>query len=277
MSTATAAPTVGELLRDWRRRRRISQFDLSLEAAVSARHLSFVETGRSKPGRDLVLHLAEHLDVPLRERNTLLLAAGYAPVFRETALDAERMSPVREALQKILEGHAPYPAVIVDGCWNIVMANAPALAILEGVDEELLQAPNAMRISLHPGGLAPRIDNLPEYAEHLLLRLQRQALLSGDPAVAELLAELQAYPAAEAVRDASLAAEPAELLFVPMRLRRPDGAVWSFFSTIANFGTALDITVAELAIESFFPADPETAAALQAAGADAGAGTDAAG
>jgi len=265
MSTATA-PSVGELLRDWRRRRRLSQLDVSLDAAVSARHLSFVETGRSRPGRDLVLHLAEFLDVPLRERNTLLLAAGYAPVFAETALDADRMAPVRDALEKILEGHAPYPAVIVDGCWNVVLANAPALAIMaDGVAPHLLQAPNAMRLSLHPDGLAPRILNLPEYAEHLLTRLQRQALLSGDPAVAELLAELQGYPAAQQHGGgASLAAEPAELLFVPMRLRRSDGAELAFFSTIASFGTALDITVAELAIESFFPADAATARALQA-------------
>ncbi|MTD42960.1 helix-turn-helix domain-containing protein [Conexibacter sp. W3-3-2] len=266
MSTASATPTVGELLRDWRRRRRISQFDLSLEAAVSARHLSFVETGRSRPGRDLVLHLAEHLDVPLRERNTLLLAAGYAPVFRETALDAERMAPVRAALEKILEGHAPYPALIVDGCWNVLMANEPALAILAGVDAALLEAPNAMRLALHPDGLASRIENLAEHAGHLLLRLQRQALLSGDPAVAALLDELRGYPAAQEAAATSMAAEPAELLFVPMRLRRQDGSVWSFFSTIASFGTATDITVAELAIESFFPADPQTAVALQAAG-----------
>jgi len=260
------APTVGELLRDWRRRRRLSQLDVSLEAAVSARHLSFVETGRSRPGRDLLLHLAEFLDIPLRERNALLLAGGYAPAFRETALDDEAMTPVRAALDKILQGHSPYPAVIVDGCWNIVTANEPALGIMAaGVAPQLLEAPNAMRLSLHPEGLAPHILNLPEYAEHLLTRLQRQALLSGDPAVADLLDELRGYPAAAAAADASLAAEPADLLFVPMRLAREDGSVLSFFSTIASFGTALDVTVAELAIESFFPGDAETGAALRAA------------
>lgn len=264
-ATTASAPTVGELLRDWRRRRHLSQLDVSLEAAVSARHLSFVETGRSKPGRDLILHLAEHLDVPLRERNTLLLAAGYAPVYRETPLDEERMAPVRAALEKILEGQAPYPAVIVDGCWNVVLANAPALGIMTaGCAPHLVEAPNAIRLSLHPEGLAPQLDNLPEFAEHLLTRLRREALLSGDDGLAALLEEVSEYPAAAAAREApSLAAEPAELLFVPMRLRRPDGQVWSLFSTIASFGTALDVTVSELMIESFFPADAQTARALQ--------------
>lgn len=266
MSVASPpAPTVGELLRDWRRRRRLSQLDVSLEAAVSARHLSFVETGRSRPGRDLLLHLAEFLDIPLRERNALLLAGGYAPAFRETALDDEAMAPVRAALDKILAGHAPYPAVIVDGTWDIVTANEPALGIMAGgVAPHLLDAPNAMRLSLHPEGLAPHILNLPEFAEHLLMRLQRQALLSGDPAVAELLDELRTYPAAEAAAHASLAAEPADLLFVPMRLAREDGTVLSLFSTVASFGTAVDVTVAELAIEAFFPADDETGARLRA-------------
>lgn len=262
--TANATGTVGELLRDWRRRRRLSQLDVSLDAAVSARHLSFVETGRSRPGRDLVLHLAEYLDVPLRERNTLLLAAGYAPAFRETPLDAEAMAPVRAALQQLLTGHDPYPAIIVDGCWNVALANEAALAIMtDGVDPSLLEAPNAMRLSLHPQGLAPRVRNLPEFAEHLMLRLQRQALLSADPAVAALLEEVRGYPGIEDHRAPSMAAEPSELLFVPMRLTRTDGTELAFFSTVAAFGTALDITVAELAIEQFFPADEATAAALR--------------
>lgn len=266
MSVASSpAPTVGELLRDWRRRRRLSQLDVSLEAAVSARHLSFVETGRSRPGRDLLLHLAEFLDIPLRERNALLLAGGYAPAFRDTALDDAAMAPVRAALEKILAGHAPFPAVIVDGCWNVVTANEPALGVMAGVAPHLLEAPNAMRLSLHPDGLAPHILNLPEFAEHLLMRLQRQALLSGGTAVAELLDELRTYPAAEAAAHASLAAEPADLLFVPMRLAREDGTVLSLFSTVASFGTAVDVTVAELAIEAFFPADEETGALLRAA------------
>jgi transcriptional regulator with XRE-family HTH domain len=266
MSTATLPrPTagVGELLRDWRRRRRLSQLDVSLDAAVSARHLSFVETGRSKPSRELVLHLAEHLDVPLRERNALLLAAGYAPIYPETSLDAEEMAPVRGALQKILDGHAPFPGVIVDRRWDVVSANAPALALMsEGVAPELLAPPvNALRISLHPDGLAPRIANLGEYSEHLLGRLRRQQALSPDPGVQELYDELRGYPG---VDDGTAApASPAELLFVPLRLRALGDRDLAFFSTIATFGTALDVTLSELAIESFFPADEATEAALR--------------
>jgi transcriptional regulator with XRE-family HTH domain len=263
MAVTTRAPGVGELLRDWRRHRRLSQLDLSVEAEVSARHLSFVETGRSKPSRELVLHLAEHLDVPLRERNTLLLAAGFAPVYRETPLEAEEMAPARDALDKILAGHDPYPSVIVDSRWDLVSANASALRIMtDGVAPELLQPPvNAMRVSLHPGGLAPRIANLGEYSAHLLVRLQRQAALSQDPAIGELLDELRTYPGVE--EQASAAVGPAELLFIPLRLRTGDGGELTFFSTLATFGTAVDITLAELSIESFFPADEATATALR--------------
>ncbi|QXC59861.1 helix-turn-helix domain-containing protein [Aquihabitans sp. G128] len=258
----STTPAVGELLRDWRRRRRLSQLDLSVEAAVSSRHLSFVETGRSKPSRELVLHLAEELEVPLRERNTLLLAAGYAPAYPEHALDADVMAPAREALDAILAGHAPYPAIIVDGRWNLVSANEPALAILaEGVSPALLAPPiNAMRVSLHPDGLAPRIANLAGYGAHLLTRLQRQALLSGDPGLTELHDELASYPGVE--RATSAAVEPADLLFSPLRLRS-EGQELLLFSTLATFGTALDITLSELAIESFFPGDAATRDALR--------------
>jgi transcriptional regulator with XRE-family HTH domain len=262
MSVLAPAPGVGDLLRDWRRRRRLSQLDVSLDAAVSARHLSFVETGRSKPSRELVLHLAEHLDVPLRDRNALLLAAGYAPAYSETPLDDETMAPVRAALDKILAGHAPFPAVIVDRRWDLVSANAPALALLgDGVAPELLEPPaNAMRVCLHPDGLAPRIVNLPEFGAHLLTRLTRQSALAPDLGLSELIEELRGYPGVE--RNGRVATEPADLLFAPLRLRAL-GTELSFFSTLATFGTALDITVAELAIESFFPADPETEAALR--------------
>jgi transcriptional regulator with XRE-family HTH domain len=169
MTVATATPGAGPLLRDWRLRRRLSQLELSSEAEVSARHLSFVETGRSKPSRELLLHLAEHLDVPLRDRNGLLLAAGYAPDYRETPLDDELMAPVREALDKVLVGHEPFPAVIVDRRWDLVSANRPALALLtDGVAAELLEPPvNTLRVSLHPQGLAPRDENLAEYGQHL--------------------------------------------------------------------------------------------------------------
>jgi transcriptional regulator with XRE-family HTH domain len=263
MSVAVSRPSgVGDLLREWRQRRRLSQMDLSNEAEVSARHLSFVETGRSKPSRELLLHLAEHLDVPLRDRNGMLLAAGYAPVYKETALDAETMGPVRSALDKILTSHQPYPAVIVDRRWDLVSANDAALGILtEDVDPALLQPPvNAMRVSLHPDGLATRIRNFDEYSAHLITRLHRQAAMAGDDKLDQLLAELKDYPN---VSEAStLAVEPADLLFAPLIITSR-GRQLTFFSTLATFGTALDITMAELAIESFYPGDAETAEALR--------------
>jgi transcriptional regulator with XRE-family HTH domain len=262
MTAISTSSGVGPLIRDWRNRRRLSQLDLALDASVSARHLSFVETGRSKPSRELVLHLAEHLEVPLRERNALLLAAGYAPAYGERPLGDEAMAPVRDALERLLQGHEPFPAVAVDRQWELVKANAPALALLsEGVEAELLEPPaNTLRISLHPAGLAPRIANLAEYSAHLLTRLRREAVLSGDPALAALHAELAAYPGVD--DGSTLVHDPAGTLFIPLRLATPAGEL-SFFSTIATFGTALDVTVAELMIESFFPADDVTAAALQ--------------
>jgi transcriptional regulator with XRE-family HTH domain len=256
-------PGVGELLRDWRLRRRRSQLDLAIEADISARHLSFVETGRSTPSRDLLLHLAEHLDVPLRERNAWLLAAGYAPVYRETPLDDARMAPVRAALDKILDSHEPYPAVIVDHCWNVVSANDRATAILtDRVAPHLLAGPvNALRVSLHPDGLAPRIANLAEYSAHVLARLQRQSILSADPAMTALHEELREYPGVSTGH--STAVDTAAMLFVPLVLDVSDTVRLTFFSTLATFGTALDITLAELSIESFLPADTATAAYLR--------------
>jgi transcriptional regulator with XRE-family HTH domain len=254
---------VGHLLREWRQRRRLSQLDLSNEAAVSARHLSFVETGRSKPSRELVLHLAEHLEVPLRERNALLLAAGYAPVYQERSLDDAEMDPVRTALDQILGGHEPYPAVIVDRRWDLVTANGAALTLFTaGVRDHLLQPPiNVYRLGLHPEGLAARVRNMGEYSAHLLTRLQRDVALTGDPALAELLDEVRGYP--DLTHPPSVEADPARMLFLPMEFTTVDGRELSFFSTLATFGTALDITVAELSIEAFFPADAATAAALR--------------
>jgi transcriptional regulator with XRE-family HTH domain len=256
-----ATKGAGELLREWRNRRRMSQLDLALEANVSARHLSFVETGRSQPSREMLLTLAEHLEVPLREQNALLLAAGYAPLFSEMALDTDEMRPVRRALDAILTGHEPYPAVIVDREWEIIASNRPAQGLLEGVSEDLVAPPaNALRITLHPDGLAPRILNFREWSDHLLTRLHRQALLSQDPALAALERELLEYPGVESVSGVT---EPAEMLFVPLRLRLPSGTELSLFSTLATFGTALDITLEELSIESFFPADEATEAYLR--------------
>lgn len=265
--TATLTPPadaagVGGLLRRWRQRRRLSQLDLANDATVSARHLSFVETGRSKPSRELVLHLAEHLDVPLRERNSLLLAAGYAPTFSQTALDADEMAPVREAIDTILARHEPFPAVVVNRQWDLVTANGPALALLtEGVADHLL-APtaNALRVSVHPEGLAPRIVNFPEWASHLVDRLRREAEMYADPALFALHDELCSYPG---VAGSTVPTDTASRLFVPLALRSDEGEL-SFFSTIATFGTARDITVEELAVESFFPADDATAAVLRA-------------
>lgn len=253
----------------------MSQLDLAIEADVSARHLSFVETGRSRPSRELLLHLAEHLDVPLRERNTLLLAAGYAPLYHQRSLDDEELAPVRDAIDKILAGHEPFPAVVVDRRWDLVSANRPAMAILtDGVAPHLLETPiNALRVSLHPDGLAPRIVNLHEYGEHLVSRLERQAAAAGrDPDLKALAAELRSYPGvddspAPTGHDGD---DVASRLFVPLVLRAGDGRRVTFFSTIATFGTALDVTVAELAIESFFPADAATAAALRALAAPSG-------
>lgn len=257
---AKTATQVGPLLRDWRRRRRLSQLDLALEAGVSARHVSFVETGRSRPSAEMVVHLAEQLDVPLRERNRLLLAAGYAPRYGERDLDDPEMEPVRSALQRVLDAHAPYPAVVVDRAWEMVAANASVPLLLEGVAPELLEPPvNVLRVSLHPDGAAPRIANLAEWRAHLLERLQRQMTTTGDADLRALYDEVSAYPGPRAAPHTGLAGQIA----VPLRLRTDRGEL-AFISTVATFGTAVDITVAELAIESFFPADAATADAVRA-------------
>src|ERR687892_205005 len=261
MSVASPPRTVGDLLRQWRHQRRMSQLDLAVDADVSARHLSFVETGRSRPSRELVVHLA----VPLRDRNTLLMAAGFAPTYPETPLDADEMAPVRDALDRILTSHQPFPAVVVDRHWYLVTANQTALTILsDGVDPELLgPRANALRVCLHPDGLAPRIVNLAQYSAHLIERLDRLAAASADPELLSLRDELRRYPGvAEGHPGGS---DTASRLSVPLVLRDRDGSGdgdLTFFSTIATFGTAHDITVAELAIESFFPADGHTSAVL---------------
>lgn len=264
MSVAAPPRTVGLLLREWRHRRRMSQLDLAMEAEVSPRHLSFVETGRSKPSRELVLHLADHLEVPLRERNQLLLAAGYAPVYPATSLDAEEMAPVRDAVDRLLRGHEPFPAVVVDRRWDLVSANGPALGILaDGVAPHLLEAPaNTLRVTLHPDGLAPRLGNLADYGAHLLHRLHRQAVASGDDSLLELHEELQGYLDGAGAGGAAAPSDPSSALFVPLILRTRDGGELTFFSTLTTFGTPLDVTVSELAIEAFFPADETTAGFL---------------
>jgi transcriptional regulator with XRE-family HTH domain len=275
VATLTApggSSTVGSLLRIWRQRRRLSQMELANTAAVSARHLSFVETGRSKPSPELVMHLAEQLDVPLRDRNALLLAAGYAPRFAQTPLDAVEMAPVRAALDALVAGHRPFPAIVVDRHHDLVTANAAALGLLtQGVREDLLAPPvNALRVSLHPAGLTPRIVNFAVWSGHLVAALRREVELTADPVLVDLYDEVTAYPGVPSSgTDGPGTDDVAGRLFVPLVLRGTDDRELSFFSTIATFGTALDITVEELSIESFFPADRATAAAL---GVDAGTG-----
>jgi transcriptional regulator with XRE-family HTH domain len=255
MSTATVP--LGTLLRDWRRRRRLSQLDLALEAGVSARHLSFLETGRSKPSREMVLHLSEQLEVPLRDRNHLLLAAGFAPAFEERAIEAPEMAPVREALERVLAGHEPYPALVVDRWWNLAAANRSIAMFTDTVPAHLMEPPvNVLRVSLHPDGMASRILNYAEWRAHLLDRLHRQVALTGDDRLAALYAEISEYPGETAEVHG-----PGGEIAVPLRYDA-DGRELAFFSTIATFGTAVDITLAELSIEAFFPADQPTAAYL---------------
>jgi transcriptional regulator with XRE-family HTH domain len=266
MAELATRPCVGALLRDWRLRRRLSQLDLAIEAGVSARHLSFVETGRSRPSADMVLHLAEHLDVPLRDRNALLLAAGFAPAFAQRELDDPGMGPVRDAIDRLLRGHEPFPAVVVDRHWGLVAANRSVALLTDGVAAHLLEPPvNVLRLSLHPDGVAPRILNLGEWRAHLLDRLARQAVVSGDPALSALHAELAGLPGAGSGHSADL--DTGEIA-VPLRLA-VQGEELAFISAATSFGTALEVTVSELAIESFFPADPATAAFLHAWGARA--------
>jgi transcriptional regulator with XRE-family HTH domain len=255
---------VGTLLRDWRRRRRWSQLELAVEAGVSTKHLSFLETGRSQPSREMVLRLAEQLDVPLRERNALLLAAGYAPVFAERPLDAPGLGAARRAVDLVLRGHEPCPAIAIDRHWNLVAGNAAIPFLLEGVAPSLLAPPvNVLRVSLHPDGLAPRIANLAEWRAHLLARLRHQIEISGDAELAALHDELAAYPARGARGTASGAYGD---VAVPFELATDDG-VLAFLGTTTVFGTPLEITLAELALETFFPANAETAAFLSRAAA----------
>jgi len=248
----------GELLRTWRDRRRLTQEELSHHAGVSTRHLSFLETGRSNPSREMVLELAEHLEIPLRERNPLLTAAGFAPVYSRTPLEAPEMEAVRAAVNQVLAGHAPYPALAVDRYWNIVNMNAAAALFAQDVDPGLL--PNVYRISLHPDGLAPRVVNFPDLAHHLLHRLRHDVEVSADPVLAALLEEVESYPD---VRELARPALEHNAIVVPVRIRTPRGEL-SMFSTITTFGTPVDVTVAELALEIFFPADAETATRLNA-------------
>ncbi|GAA0745479.1 helix-turn-helix transcriptional regulator [Ideonella azotifigens] len=257
-SPSQAAP-VGTLLREWRQRRHWSQFELADEAGLSTRHLSCLETGRALPSRQMLLRLTERLQVPLRERNRLFTAAGYAPMYAERALGDPALQAAHDAVQRVLQAHEPYPALAVDRHWQLLSANRAIAPLLAGVAPELLASPvNVLRLSLHPGGLAPRIANLPAWRSHLLARLAQQIQASGDPVLAALADELRAYPCPA---DDEPHAAPG--IAVPLQLNTPAGLL-SFISTTTVFGTPVDITLSELAIEAFFPADAQTAQALQA-------------
>ena len=256
-------PAVGGLIRDWRTRRRLSQLDLAGDAEISQRHLSFVESGRARPSREMILKLAEHMAVPLRERNRLLLAAGFAPSFPERSLSEPALGAAMEAIEQVLRGHEPNPAIAVDRHWNMVAANRSIAPFLADVEDKGLLAPpvNVLRLSLDPKGIAPRIVNFAEWRAHLLHRLRVQIAAVADQGLVALERELSSYPARAGA--APIAAEKAPAIAIPLRLRHGK-AVLSFISTITVFGTPLDITLSELAVESFFPADPETAAVLRA-------------
>ena len=251
--------SIGEQLRDWRQRRRLSQLHLALDAEISTRHLSFVETGRAQPSRDMILRLATELDVPLRERNAMLLAAGYAPVFADRSLDDRSLSVARAAIETLLSAHDPFPALAVDRHWTLVTANKGGMALMQGVAAHLLEPPiNVLRLSLHPEGAAPRIENLAEWKAHLLHRLRKQFEASADPYLLELMEELRGYPAPPpALPDPTAIA-------VPLVVSSPRGSM-SFLSTTMLFGSPLDVTLSELAIEIFLPADGATVDRLRAA------------
>jgi transcriptional regulator with XRE-family HTH domain len=257
-------PAVGALIREWRQRRRLSQLDLACEADISTRHLSYVENGRASPSREMLMHLAERLDVPLRERNTLLTAGGYAPIYRERPLDDPALGAAREAVQLVLRGHEPYPALLVDRHWTMLAHNRTVPLLLADVDPALLVPPvNVLRLSLDPRGLGRRIVNLAQWREHLFARLRHQITVSADPALADLLRELQAIPV-DASRSAGASID-ASGVAVPLQFETAYG-VLSFIGTTTVFGTPVDITLAELALETFFPADARTAEVLRRVG-----------
>lgn len=259
MDRPAGPASFGQLLRRWRTQRGFSQMALALEAAVSARHLSWLESGKSEPSRAMVLRLAERLDLPLRERNTMLLAAGYAPMYGQRSLTDPALAPARAALQRLLDAHEPAPALAVDRHWNLVAANRIVPLLLQAVTPALLAPPvNVLRLSLHPQGLAPMIENRGAWRAHVLARLQRQIQSTGDATLAALRDELQALPAPPA----AVPAHSADEVVVPLVLATPHGRL-SFLTTVTVFGAPHEVTLAELAVETLLPADAETAATLR--------------
>ncbi|MFC5213080.1 helix-turn-helix domain-containing protein [Streptomyces coerulescens] len=261
-ATAATGRGVGPLLRAWREQRRVSQLELALRADSSARHISFIETGRSRPSEEMVLRLAEHLQVPVRERNALLLAAGYAPHYPETPLDDPALAALRAGMEQLIQGYEPYPALVVDAMYDVHAANRGILMLLDDIPEHLLRPPlNAMRLTLHPEGLAPRIRNLREWRGHLLAQMERQIALHRSGPLRELYEEVAAYPVPQDAPGAE-PDEPVPYFALPMQIEH-EGRVLSFISSISTFNTPMDVTVAELAIETLLPADPATVKYLQ--------------
>jgi transcriptional regulator with XRE-family HTH domain len=255
---ASVASPAGSLLREWRTRRRVSQLELSNETGVSTRHLSFIETGRARPSREMVMRLAACLELPLRERNSLLLAAGHAPEYAQTPLSADSMRDVRMSLQSLIDAHQPCPALAADHAWNLVLANDKALAFTEDVSDELLTDPiNVIRLVMHPAGLRSRIANFPDYSEHVLIRLQRQLRATGDPAIRDLIRECRAYPGVSRPQGSSHAIAPV----LALRLTT-GGDVLSFFTVVSTLGAPFDVTLDEIVIEAFLPSDAATARAI---------------
>jgi transcriptional regulator with XRE-family HTH domain len=268
MAPVRSQPEVGSLLRQWRERRHVTQLELALDAEVSARHLSFVETGRSKPGREMLLRVLEQLEVPFREQNQVLLAAGHAPAYPERSLDDPDLAPVREALDVILSGHEPYPAVAVDRVWNMVAANSAMFALTDAIeiDPELLEPPiNVMRVGLHPRGLGPLFVNLGDWHAHWLKRLKHQLAATGDEQLASLIDEVAGYPVPEPEHEPLSELAASEMLG-PVRVRTPDGGELAFFGMFASFDTPFEVTTSELAVELLFPADRTTAETLNELG-----------
>jgi transcriptional regulator with XRE-family HTH domain len=265
MATVISQPSIGPALREWRERRRLTQLELALDAGISTRHLSFVETGRSLPGREMLLRVFEQLEVPFREQNQLLLASGYAPAFPERSLEDPELLRVREALDQILAGHEPYPAVVVDRAWNLVAANSAMrdLTAEVEIDPALLEPPvNVLRVGFHPRGVAPLIVNLGQWRSHFCQRLERQVAVTGDPDLAALLQEIAGYPVPGAEPDPAPDPEASQMLG-PVRFRAPGGGELAFFGMFATFDTPFEVTTSELAMELLFPADGATADALR--------------
>lgn len=263
LSPRRTQANAGALIREWRERRRLSQLDLACEAGVSTRHLSFLETGRARPSRDMLLHLAETLKAPLRARNALLLAAGFAPAYAERRLDDPALAGVRRSIELVLTGHEPFPALVVDKGWRMLAANRAVAPLLAGAAPHLLEPPvNVLRLSLHPEGLGPRIANFTEWRGHILERLKSQIEATADAELQALMEELSAYPVPAGGEASTMGGELGGVA-VPLQIRSEALGLLSFFSTTTVFGTPLDITLSELALETFLPADARTAEALR--------------